>query len=262
MQSAVKWKTAITKIEPNKIQIRGYRVDELMGRVSFPQAIYLILKGDLPSENVGKLIDAMLVSSIDHGASPLSTLAAINIASSGAPLNAALAGGILAISKYHGGAIENCMRELLVIKKLKDDENFTTREAVEEFLSLYREQKKRVSGFGHRIHTSDPRTQKLFQLAQELGIAGEFVEIAKTVEELLEKSVGRKLPINVDGAIAALLCELQFPPELANAFFIMSRLPGLVAHIYEEYTRYKPMRVIHPTEWEYDGPKERRLELT
>jgi len=255
----LRWQTAITKVEPNKILVRGYRVDELMGRISFGQAVYLILKGELPSENVGRLVEAMLVSSIDHGATPPSTLAALNIATGGAPLNAALAGGILAISSYHGGAIEACMRFLLELKKTRDEKQLTVEEAADALVQRYQEQKKRISGFGHRLHTQDPRTTRLFQLAEEWGLAGEFVQMARAVEASLQKIIGKKLPINVDGAIATLLCELDFPPELGNAFFIMARVPGLVAHIHEEQTRYKPMRRIHPMDHEYDGPEERNL---
>jgi citrate synthase len=92
-----------------------------------------------------------------------------------------------------------------------------------------------------------------------LGIAGEYVEMAKAIEGSIEKSSGKRLPINVDGAIAALLCEMEFPPELANAFFIMARIPGLVAHVYEEQTRMKPMRHINSKDHEYDGIPERDL---
>jgi citrate synthase len=253
------WKTAITKIEPNKISVRGYPVDELMGKISFPQAVYLILKGELPSENVGKLMEAILVSSIDHGATPPSTLAAITIASTGAPLNSALAGGILAISRWHGGAIEECMNILHAVEKKAAEAGLSVNEAAELLVADYRAKKMKISGFGHRFHTQDPRSKKLFQLADELGIAGKYVEIARALEVAIEKSLGKKLPINVDGAIATMLCELDFPAALANAFFIMARVPGMVAHIYEEQTRYKPMRKIHPADHEYDGPAERHL---
>ncbi len=253
------WKTAITKIEPNKISVRGYPVDELMGRISFPQAVYLILKGELPPENVSKLMEAILVSSIDHGATPPSTLTAITIASTGAPLNSALAGGILAISKWHGGAIEACMNILHTVKQKAEKTSVSIEEAAEELVKEYRQGKKKISGFGHRFHTQDPRSRKLFQLADELKIAGPFTRIARALEAAIERNLGKKLPINVDGAIATMLCELDFPSALANAFFIMARVPGMVAHIYEEQTRYKPMRKIHPADHEYDGPAERHL---
>lgn len=252
------WKTKITKIEPNKIVVRGYRIDELMGKISFSQAIYLILKGELPDEKVGRLIDAMLVSSIDHGATPPSTLAARTIASTGSPLNAALAGGILTIYKYHGGAIEGAMKVYNEVLQRGEGKNLEG--VAEEFVREKRQKKEVIPGFGHRFHTDDPRTKKLFSLAEDLGFAGKYVEVAKVLQKAIEKVIGKKLPINVDGAIAALLCELGFPPELGNAFFIIARTPGLIAHIYEEQTEMKPMRKIDPVDHEYVGPEERSIE--
>src|SRR4051794_19631883 len=106
------WSTGITKIEPNKVMVRGHDIAELMGKVSFGAAVYLILKGELPDERTGKLLDAILVSSIDHGATPPSALAARTVASTGATLSASVAAGIMSINKHHGGAIEDCARRL------------------------------------------------------------------------------------------------------------------------------------------------------
>jgi len=110
--SDLAWKSAITKVEPNKLVVRGYRLDELIGKVSYAQMVYLLFKGELPSPQVGRVIEAILVSSVDHGTTPPSVLSAITVASTGAPLNAAVAAGILSISKFHGGAIEDCMHIL------------------------------------------------------------------------------------------------------------------------------------------------------
>ena len=254
-----KWKTAITEIEPNKIKLRGYPLDELMGNISFAEAVYLALRGELPTPEVGKLIDAILVSSIDHGVTPPSALAAINSASTGAPLNAAVASGILAINKYHGGAIEACM-EMLQAGKSQVDSGNSAQEAAKNLVEEYRNAKKRMSGFGHRIHSDDPRTKRLFELAEEAGQSGAFIELIRSIQSELEISAGKKLPINVDGAIAAVLCELDFWTNLANAFFIMARVPGLVAHAAEEQERQRPMRKIDPANHEYDGPSERHLD--
>jgi citrate synthase len=230
-----------------------------MGRITFAQGVFLAIKGELPTETEAKMLDAMLVSSVDHGVTPPSCLAARTVASTGAPLNAALAGGILAISRHHGGAIEDSMRVLQEALRRKNDMNTTPEEMASIIVKEYREGHKRLPGFGHRIHTRDPRTGKLFQIASDLGIAGEYVQMAKVLEGAIERSSGKRLPINVDGAIAALLCEMDFPPELANAFFIMARIPGLVAHVYEEQTRMKPMRHINSKNHEYDGIPERPL---
>lgn len=248
-----KWQTKITKIEPNNIQVRGYPVAELMGKISFSQAVYLIIKGELPSKEIGQLMDAILVSSIDHGVTPPSTMAALTAASTGASLNSALATGILSINKFHGGAVEGCMKFLNEINSLKSDKGLSTESATNEVLATYREKKKRVPGFGHRVHTQDPRSKAMFGLADSLNLSGHFVEIARCVEKSLPEVVNRELPLNVDGAIAAILCDLDFPIELANAFFIMARVPGLITHIYEEQTTQRPMRHINSKESEYSG---------
>ena len=107
-----RWRTALTRIEPNKIILRGYPLDEIMGRLTFGEAIYLLLMGEVPSPALGRLMEAVLVSFIDHGATPPSTLAARNTATTGAALRACVAAGILGFGKYHGGDIESCMQFL------------------------------------------------------------------------------------------------------------------------------------------------------
>src|SRR2546428_2289633 len=102
------WNTAVTRIEPNHVAVRGYDIAELMGRASFGAAVYLILTGELPSPAIGRLMDAILVSSIDHGATPPSALAARTVASTGASLSAAVGAGITSINRHHGGALEDC----------------------------------------------------------------------------------------------------------------------------------------------------------
>lgn len=258
--SELHWKTSITDVKPNKINMRGYPVDKLMGEISFAQAIYLVLKGEFPTPEVGKLIDAIFVSSVDHGASPPSVLAARTVASTGAELNSAVAAGVQAISRLHGGAIEEGMKLFLEIAQRMEEKKASEEEVIPQVLEEMKEKKKRASGFGHRIHTKDPRTKKLFALAEELGYAGKYIRIALAIEKHLESQLGKSLPINVDGAIAALLCELGISPEIGNAFFIIARVPGLVAHVHEEKTRMKPMRKIHPQDYEYDGPEERDIE--
>jgi citrate synthase len=257
--SELHWKTAITDVQPNKVSLRGYPIDKLMGKISFSQVIYLVLKGEFPSPEKGKLIDAIFVSSVDHGASPPSVLASRTVASTGAELNSAIAAGVLAISRFHGGAIEEGMELFHEIGGRMEEKGISERDAAGDVLKEMKEKNKRASGFGHRIHTQDPRAKKLFSLAEELGLAGKYVRIAKAVEEELAGLLGKSLPINVDGAIAALLCELDVPSEIGNAFFIIARVPGLVAHIHEEKTRMRPMRKIHPEDYEYDGPPEKEI---
>ena len=140
----LQWETKITKIEPNKIMVRGYPIDDLMGKITFSQAIYLILTGELPDEKVGKMMDVILTSSIDHGATPPSTLAAITSAATGAPMNAALAAGILTINKYHGGAVEGMMKLLIGLVDKIEKENLNFEEAVLDFVKEKKERHERI----------------------------------------------------------------------------------------------------------------------
>lgn len=252
------WKTAITQVKPNEVRLRGYRIDELMGRVSFAQAIYLALKGELPAPGAARLIEAMLVSSIDHGATPPSALAARTAASTGASLNAALAAGILSINRFHGGAIYDCMSILQSGIERATQTGKSLEAVAAELVDEFHASNRRMAGLGHRIHTADPRTVRLFSLAEETQVAGQGVQMILALQKALEAS-GKSLPINVDGALAALLIDLQIPQDLANAFFIMARVPGLVAQVSEEKARERPMRAIHPTDHEYDGPAPRDL---
>src|ERR687888_1925537 len=107
-----RWQSALTSIAPNKILIRGYPLDEMMGRLGFAEAVYLLLMGELPTPAIGRMLNAVLVSSLDHGVTPPSTIAARTVATSGAPLKDCVAAGILAFGPHHGGDIESCMRFL------------------------------------------------------------------------------------------------------------------------------------------------------
>jgi succinyl-CoA synthetase alpha subunit len=251
------WSTAITKIEPNKVMVRGHDIADLMGRVSFGAAVYLILKGELPDERVGKLMDAILVASIDHGATPPSALAARTVASTGASLSAAVAAGIMSINKHHGGAIEDCARQLASVVARAGRERVSLEDAARAELTDMKASGARMAGFGHRIHTRDPRTKRMFELAEQAAVSGKHVAAARAMEKAFERT-GKPLPINVDGAIGAILADLGLDPRVLNGIFMIARTPGLVAHVTEEQTRERPMRRIDPENHAYDGPPPKR----
>ena len=258
------WRTAITRIEPNTILIRGYPVDELMGRLSFAETVYLILRGELPTPTIGKLFGAALVSSVDHGVTPPSTLAARNVATTGAPLRACVGAGVLGFGMYHGGDVESSMR-FIQDGLARVREGLTYQQAGEELVRGYLASGRRPPGFGHRIHTSDPRASRLLQMAHELELDGEHVQMIRTVERVLAARAQQgevPLPLNVDGAIGAVCGDMGFEPELGNAIFIIARIPGLIAHANEERSRQVPMRQIDPKDAVYDGPPPRRLPET
>jgi citrate synthase len=255
------WRTALTCIEPNKILVRGYPLDEVMGRLTFGEAIYLLLVGEIPSPSMGRLMEALLVSFIDHGATPPSTLAARNTATTGAPLRACVAAGVLGFGRYHGGDIESCMQFLdSGLALVREGESL--RAAAETIVQKHIDAHEVPPGFGHRFHTRDPRAARLFQMALELEVEADHIQMIRAVELALHKHPdehGRTPPVNIDGAIAAVCGDLGIPPTIADALFIISRVPGIAAHADEERQRQQPMRQIDPKDHRYDGPSARRL---
>src|SRR5688500_9087293 len=179
-----RWQTALTSIAPNTILIRGFPVDEMMGRLSFADAVYLLLMGELPTPAIGRMLNAVLVSTLDHGVTPPSTLAARNVATSGAPLKDCVAAGILAFGPHHGGDIESCMRFL--------DQGLTMvrggqslKESAERLVDDCLKENLTPPGFGHRFHTRDPRAARLFQLVLELELEGEHVRMIRAAESVM-----------------------------------------------------------------------------
>ena len=256
------WRTSLTEIGPNRILLRGYPFDEIMGRISFGEAIYLLLTGELPSPSIGRLVEAMLVSFIDHGATPPSTLAARNAATTGSSLRSSVAAGILGFGRHHGGDILLCRARLDEALTLMH--NGSTMQKAADTLTERMLEASEIPppGFGHRHHTKDPRASRLLQLALELEVDGNYTQMMRAIERSLTKHpdlANRSLPINIDGAIAAVCGDLGLPPETADALLLISRVPGLAAHSLEEQTREVPMRAIDPTHHTYDGPMERRL---
>jgi len=255
----MRWNTKITKVEPNHLITRGYRQEDLIGNIPYPHVVYLLLKGDLPSKEQGKMMDAILTACIDHGVTPPSSIASRTVASGGVPLPTAVAAGILSIGDAHGGAIEKGAKFLQDgILRMKE-EGKTIEEIAEILVKEHKDQHKRILGFGHRVHTSDPRTKKLFSLADELDITGDHIKLSKAIEIKLKSVTGKDLPINVDGAIAAVSSDMDFDWRLGKAFFLLGRVAGLVAHVYEEQTHEKPMRKMFSIECDYVGPKERNI---
>ena len=256
-----RWRTRLTLIEPNTIVVRGYPVDELMGRLSFGEGIYLLLIGELPTPSIGRLIEAILVSSLDHGVTPPSTLSARHTASTGAPLRACVAAGILGFGRHFGGDIESCVKFLDEgLQLVRSGRSFD--DAATEIVGRCLEQDRTPPGFGHRYHERDPRAARLFQMALELEVEGGHVWMIRAAERALAAAGAKAVPINVDGAIAAVCGDIGLSTAVANALFVIARVPGLVAHALEEMEHEAPLRTIDAKDHVYVGPTRRRLPET
>lgn len=249
------WQSSISEVSANQIFVRGYDITELMEKISFSDAIYLVLRGNLPDAKSSELFRAILISSIDHGVTPPSTLAARTVMSAGNSLNTAVAAGIMAIGDVHGGAIEQSARILQEAARKDGDSHSLAITLVRDLKA----NKRRMPGFGHQLHTSDPRTIKLLELAKRLGLNGKHVRLAEEIERIFAEDGKKSLPLNIDGAIAAVISDMGFDWQIGKAFFMLSRIGGLVAHAYEEKTTQKPIRRLGNFNTIYTGPPHRTI---
>ena len=235
-------RTSITQVETNMLKTRGFSQEDIIGNFSFPEMVYLLLKGERPSENHKKMFEAVLVSFCDHGITPPSTQSARLMASAGSPVNVCIAGGILAFGENHAGAIENAMKIFQEGIKISDDCNRSTSETARFIIEEYTDQCKKIPGFGHRYHSEDSRAQKLLEIAKNYNCNGKHFKIAIEMEKLLLKNKGIKM--NIDGANAAILSDMNFNWRLGIGIFVVGRIPGLLAHITEEIFSEDPFRKI------------------
>jgi citrate synthase len=222
-----------------------------MANYSFTEVVFLLHHGRLPRSEERKLLDAILIAVADHGPGSPSAATSRLVASANrqAP-EAAVAAGVLAIGDVHAGAGVACMHMIEAGLELCRNEGIPMVEAANRTVDQTRAKHERLPGFGHRVHNRDPRTEVLFGLARESKIAGFGIEFVTAVETAAREKI-KHLPINVDGALAAVLYDLGFPPLFGKLVFIIGRVAGLTAQVMEEYTRERPMRIRIPVQ--YDG---------
>lgn len=254
----VLYRTAIAKACADDVLIRGYSLREMVGNLSLAGMFYLLVQGELPTRRQEKMLDAIFVACCEHGVRPPSIQAARQIASGGVQFQACLAGGILALGDSHGGAVEDAMAVFAAGLTTIKESGRSAVEVAKEILAETKARKQRLPGYGHPTHSEDPRTVRLMQLAKELGSYGGCCELAEAIAALTGSMVGRALPLNVDGAVAALATEMGFDPRIGKGIFALARAFGIAAHVFEEKMREKPMAHLPAAELiEYDGPEPR-----
>lgn len=230
------WRTQISDISPGVIRFRGYPIEELIPNTSFPAMIYLMLRGQLPTEAEERLLTMALVAAVDHGPQAPSIAAARMAITCGIGINSAVATGVNLLGDTHGGAGQQCMALMAEIDAA-DPAGERTEELVAERLAEYKANKKFVPGFGHRFHPKDPRRDPLLAAVQEEvdagRLSGRFLRIGTQIEAALAKGK-RPIPMNIDGATAIIYSELGFSSELGRGLFVLSRSVGILAHAWEE----------------------------
>lgn len=239
----MKFQTSIMTIQDEVDIVRGKKWDELLTSYSFVDIVYLILLGKEPTKEVGRMFEAMLSVVMDHGPGVASALSARISASAKNPLHTSLAAGLLSLGERHGLAINGAME--FFYKHVGTEE-------LETLLAEKKKQKIRIPGFGHRVYTTeDVRVKTLFKIAKENGFYGKHSEFAWQVREILSGMSSRELPINVDGAIAAILCDMGWDARFGNVIFLIGRVPGILAHIIEEIDQDQGIRRLKEEDIEF-----------
>ena len=252
------YRTGIAKASADDVLIRGYSLRSMIGELSLAGMFYLLVIGELPTRNQEKMLEAILVACCEHGVRPPSIQAARQIASGGVQFQACVAGGILALGDSHGGAVEDAMNVFSAALGRMKSEQLTPEAAAGLVVEETKTQGRRLSGYGHPTHAEDPRTTRLMQVAKELGVYGNCCVLAETMAALTNPILGRALPLNVDGAVAAIVTEMGFDPRIGKGIFAIGRVFGIVAHVFEEKVREKPMAHLPPANLiEYDGQQPR-----
>jgi citrate synthase len=250
------WRTAIARTDDTSIRIRGYDVTGLMRQSSFAGLVFLLHKGRLPSADEARLIDALLIGVADPGAGAPSCAASRLVASGNRQsLSAAVAAGVLAIGDEHGGAGEACMELIAAVIETSRAGGTAIEEAARAMVQAMRDAGERIPGVGHRRLTTDPRVNVLFEMAREANIAGDGISAARAIEAAVSDQI-KPLPLNIDGALAAILHDMGFPPPAGKLVFIVGRVAGLTAEVAEEHEREKPMRIRIPVEYDGEAPRE------
>jgi citrate synthase len=259
------WSTSIIDIHPGVIRVRGYPIEELIGNVRFPDMIWLMLRGELPTPGQSKLLEAALVASVDHGPQAPSIAISRMAMSCGLPLNGAMASALNTLDDVHGGAGQQAVELFHAIDAACGAgvaiENAVAT-AVDEFV---RNHGKYLPGFGHRFHPVDPRAPRLLELVDGAALHGDvdgrFARMARAVEAHLSAQKQKAIPLNIDGATAVIYAELGFAPPLARGIFCLSRAVGILAHAWEQAPRGERNKGPMPRQflYEYTGKTERHL---
>ena len=259
------WESEITDIAPGSIRIRGYAIEDLIGRISFPAMIWLVMRGELPAKAQADLFGAVLVAAVDHGPQAPSIAIARMAITCGIGINGAIASGVNALGDVHGGAGQQCM-ELLADIHRRETGGMDLEDAVTAGLDAFRAKHGRfVPGFGHRFHPVDPRAERLSELIRDAArggmVTGRFLSAGEAVQQKLSKAKPASLPMNIDGITAVVLLELGFPAEMGRGIFILSRSVGICAHAFEQSQRGERIKGPIPPEFgfRYRGVPPREL---
>lgn len=230
--------SSISQAHPDRVEVRGRDLcGDLMGRLSFTEYFHLLLTGEEPTDDQRYFLDLLLVAIAEHGMTPTNVAARMTLAADPGSLQGAVAAGILGCGPVILGTAELCAR-LLEDAARQVDAGATPDTVAAEIARAHREAGAKLPGFGHPLHRPlDPRAERILQVADERGVSGPHVALARALRPAAAEAWGRPLPMNVSMPIAAVMLDLGFPATAVKSVPILARTAGLLAHLAEEQQR-------------------------
>jgi citrate synthase len=229
--------TAICASNPATIVVRGHDLcADLIGKVGFTEYTWLLITGSLPTQQQKAVLDSTLLAIAEHGLVPSVVASRMTLAAAPEALQGAVAAGILGCGSVVLGSAEAAGRFLHeVVTRAGEGELEPAARAV---IGELRAQRKSIPGYGHPLHSGhDPRATRLFEVARGLDSAGRYIAAAELIETLLPELTGRRLTLNVSGAIPAVLLDADYPVGALKGVPILARTASLIAHLLEEQQR-------------------------
>ena len=225
----------ISQAYPDRVEVRGRDLTgDLMGRLSFTEYFHLLLTGREPTDDQRYFLDLLLIAIAEHGMMPTNVAARMTLAADPGSLHGAVGAGILGAGPVILGTSEACA-QLLEEAEAKVAAGAEPNAVAEELASAVRDSGERLPGFGHPVHRPlDPRAERILELADERGVSGKHVALARAFGDAAHRAWGKPLTMNVSMPIAAVMLDLGFPSAAVKGVPILARTAGLLAHLTEE----------------------------
>lgn len=226
-------KTSIAGYDAEHVTIRGKDlVADLMGKVSFTELMLLQLTGKTPTPAQVTILDAVLVTIMEHGLVPSAIVTRLTHYGAPESVQGAIVAGLLGVGDRFAGTASECAQ---LLEKIVAAPSAERANVAVELVKDYRSRKRPIPGFGHPIHRDvDPRSQRLVDIAKGAGAKGDFIAALETLEQAVATVIGRRIVTNVSAAIAVALCEAGVPSKVSRGVVLTARCAGLVGHLHEE----------------------------
>ena len=243
MRTDMGWSTV------DHITVRGLDLpSQILGKLNLGDVAFLELTGRLPTERESAVFNAIAVTLVEHGITPSAIATRMTYLGAPEAMQAAVAAGLCGLGTIFVGSTQSAAR-LLQTTLSKAPAKRDLEAIAKAIVADYRARKAIIPGIGHPVHKPiDPRTPRLFEIAEQNGFSGDYVRLMILIAEEAEKASGKSLPVNATGAIAALASELGLTPELCQGIAVFARAIGLVGHIVEETKAPMGAKIWHQIE--------------